>query len=86
MDLYYAPYSPPSRAVLLAAEHIGVTFNLNIIDILKGEHLTPDYEEVSIFLRTRRNDIFALAKLTNEIVKTWISFQRCTRRKKYRFS
>lgn len=49
MELYYAPYSPPSSAVRLTAEYIGVSFKLHLIDIFKGEHMTPEFEEVNTF-------------------------------------
>lgn len=42
------PNSPPCRAVRLAAQYIGVPLKLNFIDVFKGEHLTPEYEEVCI--------------------------------------
>jgi glutathione S-transferase len=49
MELYYAPYSPPSRAVRLTAEYLGVSLKLNFIDIFKGEQLSPEYEKVFAF-------------------------------------
>ncbi|XP_014213707.1 uncharacterized protein LOC106643189 [Copidosoma floridanum] len=47
MKLYYAPYSPPSRAILLTAEYIGVSLELCFIDIFKGEQLTSEFEEIN---------------------------------------
>ncbi|XP_058791251.1 glutathione S-transferase 1-1-like [Phymastichus coffea] len=47
MELYYAPYSPPSRAVRLIAEYIGLSPKLHYIDVMKGEHLRPEYEEIN---------------------------------------
>lgn len=46
-DLYYTPASPPCRAVMLAAEAIGVTLNYKIVDTSEGEHMTPEYEQVT---------------------------------------
>ncbi|KAH8400917.1 hypothetical protein KR009_001800, partial [Drosophila setifemur] len=41
--LYYATLSPPSRAVLLTAKAIGLDLELRSINLLKGEHLTPEF-------------------------------------------
>lgn len=46
--LFYRPLSPPSRAVLLTAKAIEVDFELKNINVLKGEHLTPEYRKVSV--------------------------------------
>ncbi|KAI4460140.1 glutathione s transferase d10 isoform a-related [Holotrichia oblita] len=43
IDLYYVPGSAPCRAVLLAAKAVGVDLNLKYTDLMKGEHLTPEY-------------------------------------------
>ena len=48
MELYYSPNGPPSRAVRLTAEYIGISFKLNFIDVFKGEHLTPEFEKVNV--------------------------------------
>lgn len=47
IDLYYAPLSAPCRAVMLTAEAIGLPLNLKHLDILSGEHMTPEYEEMN---------------------------------------
>ncbi|XP_076630711.1 glutathione S-transferase 1-1-like [Colletes latitarsis] len=47
VDLYYTPMSSPCRAVLLTAEAIGFPLNLKEIDLLSGEHLTPEYEQLN---------------------------------------
>lgn len=44
--LFYRPLSPPSRAVLLTAKAIGVNLELKNINVLKGEHLTPEFRKV----------------------------------------
>ncbi|XP_068145485.1 glutathione S-transferase 1 [Drosophila tropicalis] len=41
--LYYATLSPPSRAVLLTAKAIGLELELRPINLIKGEHLTPEF-------------------------------------------
>lgn len=47
LDLYYTPVSSPCRAVLLAAEAIGISLNLKEIDIFANEHLKPEYEQLN---------------------------------------
>lgn len=46
MQLYYSPVSAPCRAVLLTAEAIGLEMELTELNLMAGEHLTPEYEEV----------------------------------------
>jgi len=41
--LYYIDLSPPSRSVLLTAAAIGVELELKVVDLLAGEHLTPEF-------------------------------------------
>lgn len=48
IDFYYLPASGPCRAVLLAAKAVGVDLNLKVTDLMKGEHLTPEYVKVSL--------------------------------------
>lgn len=43
IDLYYHPLSPPSRSVMLTAKAVGVDLNLKKLDIMKGEHMTPEF-------------------------------------------
>ncbi|XP_030378077.1 glutathione S-transferase 1 [Scaptodrosophila lebanonensis] len=45
--LYYATLSPPSRAVLLTAKAIGLELELRSINLLKGEHLTPEFVKLN---------------------------------------
>ncbi|NP_001165914.1 glutathione S-transferase D3 [Nasonia vitripennis] len=47
IELYHMPNSPPCRAVRLTAHYIGVPLKLNFIDVFKGEHLSPEYEEIN---------------------------------------
>lgn len=44
--LYYFPYSPPSRCVLLLAQIIGIVFDAKVIDITKGEQMTESFLQV----------------------------------------
>lgn len=46
VQLYYYPLSPPSRAVLLTVEAIGLEMELIEVNLMAGEHLTPEFEEV----------------------------------------
>ncbi|KAF2346391.1 Glutathione S-transferase N-terminal, partial [Trinorchestia longiramus] len=41
--LYYMPYSAPCRSVLLAAKHVGLELTLKNTDLMKKEHLTPEF-------------------------------------------
>ncbi|KYN08359.1 Glutathione S-transferase 1-1 [Cyphomyrmex costatus] len=45
--LYYFPFSPPSRAVLLVAEAIGLELELISLNPWTGETLTPEFEEIN---------------------------------------
>uniref|UniRef100_A0A0K8TQ48 Putative glutathione s-transferase n=1 Tax=Tabanus bromius TaxID=304241 RepID=A0A0K8TQ48_TABBR len=45
--LYYAKLSPPSRAVMLTAKEIGVDLELKAINLIKGEHLTPEFIKIN---------------------------------------
>lgn len=44
--LHYLPPSPPCRAVLLLGRLLNIDFDLRFIDLLKGDHLKPEYIEV----------------------------------------
>ena len=44
--VYVTDASPPSRAVLLAAAALGVEVDVRKIDLLKGEHRTPEFVKV----------------------------------------
>ncbi|GLV41226.1 Glutathione S transferase D2 [Carabus blaptoides fortunei] len=43
MDLYYLPVSPPCRLVMLVGRAVGVNFNLKTVNIMEGEHMTPEF-------------------------------------------
>uniref|UniRef100_A0A1B6E3T1 Uncharacterized protein n=1 Tax=Clastoptera arizonana TaxID=38151 RepID=A0A1B6E3T1_9HEMI len=43
IELYYTPGSAPARSVLLAIKAIGVDVTLKELDLMKGEHLTPEF-------------------------------------------
>lgn len=46
IDLYYMPTSPPCRSVMLVAKALGVNLNLKMINVMEGEHLTPEFLKV----------------------------------------
>ncbi len=43
MRLYYHPFSSNSRRVLLTAHHLRLNLELVAVDLLGGEHKTPEY-------------------------------------------
>lgn len=43
IDLYYMPASSPCRAIQMTAAAVGVQLNLKPLNILIGEHLTPEF-------------------------------------------
>nr|XP_023020999.1 glutathione S-transferase 1-like [Leptinotarsa decemlineata] len=47
IDFYYVPGSAPCRNVLLAAKAIGVELNLKLTDLMKGDHLTPEFIKIN---------------------------------------
>lgn len=46
VSLYYTDISPPSRAILLVAEAIGLDLEKKNVDLFKGENYTPEYLKV----------------------------------------
>lgn len=59
IDLYHISGSGPCRAVRLAAAAIGVDLNLKVCDLMKGEHLKPEF--VKVKLNNFICDIFAIS-------------------------
>jgi len=43
MDFYYMPISAPCRGAMLTAEACGIKLNMKIIDLFKGEQMTPEF-------------------------------------------
>lgn len=43
MKLFYHPMSNNGRLALAVAKHLGVALDLQVIDLMKGEHRTDDY-------------------------------------------
>lgn len=46
ITFYYTPMSPPSRTILVVAKALGIELELKEVDLLKGEHLTPEFLKV----------------------------------------
>lgn len=47
LDFYYTPGSAPCRAVQMTAKAVGVELNLKLVNLMAGEHLTPEYLKVN---------------------------------------
>ena len=47
IDIYYLPGSPPCRAVLLTAKALGLEMNLKRLELMKGEHLKPEFLKIN---------------------------------------
>jgi hypothetical protein len=45
LDLYYMIASTPCRSVMLLAKTLGLELNLKDVDVLKKEHLEPEFFE-----------------------------------------
>lgn len=50
--LYYLPPSAPCRTVLLLGRLLNIEFELRVLDLMKGEHLKPEFIEVSAQCQT----------------------------------
>jgi glutathione S-transferase len=46
MDLYTFAPSPSCRSVSLLAKRMGIEFNIKTINIMAGEHLSPEFIKV----------------------------------------
>jgi glutathione S-transferase len=47
MKLYYSPFSTNSRRVTTVAAHLGIPLELVTLDLLKGEHKSPEYLRIN---------------------------------------
>lgn len=47
LKVYYTALSPPSRAVLIAVKALELDVEYINVDLMKGEHLDPEYLKVS---------------------------------------
>lgn len=43
LELYYAPFSSPSRAVMLTAKALKLDLELKEVNFMNGEHMEPDF-------------------------------------------
>jgi glutathione S-transferase len=47
LTLYHCPPSYPSRAAFMVARAVGVDITVKTINLLEGEHLSPEFIKVS---------------------------------------
>lgn len=47
MKLYYHPVSTTSRIVTMFAEEEGIPLDYEVVDLVKGEHLEPEYRAIN---------------------------------------
>jgi len=47
IDLYLMKLSPPCRAVLMLGKHLNIEFDEKLINLLNGEHLTPEFLQIN---------------------------------------
>lgn len=47
IDFYYLPGSAPCRSVLLTAKALGLELNLKLVELMKGEHLKPEFVKMN---------------------------------------
>ncbi|KAK9508021.1 hypothetical protein O3M35_007772 [Rhynocoris fuscipes] len=47
IDFYYTPGSAPCRIVQLTAKAVGVDLNLKLVDLMKGEHMKPEFLKIN---------------------------------------
>lgn len=63
---YYTLLSPPSRAVLLTGNALGIQFDLKNVDLIKGEHLSEEFKKVNDFTNKEpQNGIYIPMKCEN---------------------
>nr|AAM53609.1 glutathione S-transferase D11 [Anopheles gambiae] len=47
MDFYHLPLSAPCQSIRLLAKALGLHLNLKEVDLLKGEHLKPEFLKIN---------------------------------------
>ena len=47
IDFHYIFLSPPCRAVMMVAKHLGIELNLINVDLMTGQHMTPEFEKLN---------------------------------------
>jgi glutathione S-transferase len=47
MKLYYHPASTTSRIVMMFAAEEGIALDFQVVDLMKGEHLKPEYKAIN---------------------------------------
>ena len=46
IDIYYNSISPPARAALAVAKHLGLEVNVKTLNLFEGETRTPEFLKV----------------------------------------
>ena len=46
IKFFYVPGSPPCRGVLLTAAALNIDMDMKILNLMKGEHMTPEFIKV----------------------------------------
>ena len=49
VTIYGPKLSAPVRIALMTCEALGIEYEVKPVDLMKGEHMTPDYLKVSPF-------------------------------------
>lgn len=47
IEFYYFYLSPPSRAVWMVLEQLGLQYNKNLVDLMSGKHKTDEYKKIN---------------------------------------
>lgn len=47
IQFYYNTASPPSRAVWMLLEEMGIEYEAHVVDLASGEHKKADYKKVN---------------------------------------
>ncbi len=69
VNVYGHISSAPTRLVLMTCETLQLYYNFNVVDILAGEHKTPEYAKV-------KNDTRSFRKVVLILKQPW-SFRQC---------
>lgn len=52
IDFYFFPVSPPCRTVMMIGKALGIHFNYIKVNLMKGDHMKPDFVKVEkLFLK-----------------------------------
>jgi glutathione S-transferase len=64
MKLYFHPVSTTCRMIMMLAAEDGIALDYELVDLMKGEHLTPEYKKINpnCLVPTLDDDGFRLAE------------------------